>query len=159
MSRFFLKTGLFVLAMVLIAGAYGFILTRSPSLTVSTSEYDMQRNPAVAGATIEDQELTKLLVASNQSPEISKCNFEGTYQSTQTEVRSHNGAKCHGFESQIIKFNSTTTDCTKFLDPKQEIFLSCINPTNPVTKCDGIVYVNVNGKNACEYFISITKID
>lgn len=139
--------------------AYVFLVTTAPKRTTSVTEtLESIPSPTQAGATPEAKELSNLLVPQNPPPELDKCHFDGNYQVTQDNVRS-NGAKCDKFETRTMKLNSVSTECSLFLDPKQELFLSCTNPTNPVTKCNGIVQISVGGKRACEYWVTIQRVD
>ena len=149
---------LFVVCVVTLTIGYGYVIKNTPDKPFVKTEPNMQMNPAQAGATAEEQELSNLLVTKNQPPEMVKCNFSGTYEVTQGKVSSYNGAKCSDFESRTLKYSDITTDCTRYLDPREELFLSCKNPTNPVTKCDGIVLVDVAGKRACEYWVTIQRV-
>jgi hypothetical protein len=160
MSKLVRNTLLFGLMLIVIGTAYGFLMTKAPKRTSSVVVETLESipNPTQPGATPEAKELSNLLVLQNPPSELDKCHFNGSYQVTQDNVRA-NGAKCDKFETRTMKLNSVSTECTTFLDPKQELFLSCTNPTNPVTKCNGIVFVTVGGKRACEYWVTIQKVD
>ena len=124
---------------------------------INSKPEPIQAEP-VRSPNMDGQDLTALL-ETHQTPKIVKCNFTGTYKVEQDIAFSRNGAKCDDFETRTMKLNSVSAECTTFLDPKQELFLSCTNPTNPVTKCNGIVFVYVGGKRACEYWVTIQRVE
>lgn len=153
------NNGLSILCVIVLLVGYGYVIKNTPDEPITKIKPNMQMNPARPGATVEAQELSNLLVTHNQSPEMVKCNFSGTYRVTQGSVRSQNGAKCGAFEPRTLKYDNVTAECTQYLDPKQELYLSCKEPSNPVTKCDGIVFVSVAGQRACEYWVTIQRDD
>jgi hypothetical protein len=112
----------------------------------------------VHSPTIEGQDLTALL-ETHQTPKIVKCNFTGTYKVEQDIAYSRNGAKCDDFEPRTITYNNVIAPCSGHLDPNRELFLHCITDNNPVRTCNGVVSINVDGTDACEYWVNIKKID
>jgi hypothetical protein len=159
MSKLVRNTLLFILMLAIIGAVYSFLITRAIKRTSSVTEtLESIPSPTQPGATPEAKELSSLLTPQNPPSELIKCHFDGNYQVTQDNVQS-NGAKCDKFETRTMKLDSVSTECSLFLDPKQELFLSCTNPTNPVTKCNGIVQISVGGKRACEYWVTIQRVD
>jgi len=108
--------------------------------------------------TMEGQDLTALL-ETHQSPKIVKCNFTGAYIVEQDIAFSRNGASCDDFETRTLTYNNVIAPCSGHLDPNRELFLHCISDNNPVRQCNGVVSVNVDGTDACEYWVTIKKID
>lgn len=155
--------GLFVLSVIVTIVGYSYAIPKTsegfylghPQKTKTTT----QASPTQTEISSEDQDLIKLFENKNQPPEIVKCNFSGVYEVTQDSVHPQNGAKCNDFEYRTMRLNYTSTECQRHIGSKQEIYLECKNPTNPVTNCNAIVHVNVAGKSACEYWVTVKRID
>lgn len=146
---------LFIASLIIIGIGYGYVLQHAPSITVSTKKPSQPPGESIS----EKQDLIKLLETKNQNPEMMECNFSGTYEVTQDSAHSHNGAKCNDFEYRKINLNNITTKCQGHIDSKQELFLNCKPGPNPVTKCDGIVNVSSDNKRACEYWVTVSRVE
>lgn len=157
MSRFG-KIFLFGLGIaVAFTAGTSFLVTKINNNPESIQAEPIQAEP-VNPPTLNGQDLTALL-ETHQTPQIVKCNFTGTYKVTQLIVFPKNGASCDDLEPRILTYDNLISVCSRYLDSNQELFLNCESSDNPVSNCDGVILINVNGIAACEYWVKINRTE